>query len=121
VTFLGYDLAGTTVAPGQMVKLVTLWRVQRPVANSAIFVQLIGSDGRPWIQEDRLDVPGRYWQAGDHFLQLHQFALPLDTPPGDYPLYLGLYEQESGVRLPVVVDGTAAADFIEIGRLAVSR
>jgi 4-amino-4-deoxy-L-arabinose transferase-like glycosyltransferase len=120
-TFIGYYLASTTVAPGQMVKLVTLWQVQRPVADATIFVQLIGFDGRPWAQEDRLDVPSRYWQPGDYFLQLHQFVLPLDTPPGDYPLYLGLYERESGVRLPVLVNGTAAADFIEIGRLTVSR
>jgi hypothetical protein len=115
---LGYDLS-SAAAPGETIEIVTLWRAVRPFDDGVIFVQLIGGDGLPLAQEDRLDVPSRSWREGDHFLQLHQFAVPTGAPPGDYPLYLGLY-QRGGPRLPVIVDGAAVADFIHLQQLAIS-
>ena len=45
----------------------------------------------PVAQADRLDVPGYSWEPGDSFLQLHQFTLPADIGPGEYPVAVGVY------------------------------
>jgi hypothetical protein len=40
----------------------------------------------------------------------YAIALPGDTPPGEYPIEVGLYRAETGARLPVAINGQAAGD-----------
>jgi hypothetical protein len=107
--FLGYDLQTPTVSPGGEVVLATWWRAERPLPDAVLFTQLIGPDGRPIAQSDRLDVPGAGWQTGDQFIQLHQLTLPEATAVGQYPIIVGLYtcpatcpQQTAPQRLPIV-------------------
>ncbi|MCP4425854.1 MAG: glycosyltransferase family 39 protein [Chloroflexi bacterium] len=96
--FLGYDLlTTTTIRPGDTVQLATLWRVERPLDGAILFTHLLGPDGVPIAQADRLDAPGDLWRAGDWFIQLHEFAVPADTAVGDYPLVVGIYTCPGGV------------------------
>jgi hypothetical protein len=105
---LGYDLQTPVVAAGEMVTLVTLWRLQRPLPRAALFTHLLGADQEPIAQADRLGAPGESWHPGDLLLQLHQFAVPPGTPAGDYLLIAGVYTQPKGPRLPIA--GRAAGE-----------
>jgi len=41
-------------------------------------------------------------------------------PPGDYPIQIGVYDFDSGARLPVIVDGQRRpTDTYSLGRLTV--
>lgn len=119
--FLGYDLQTSSVTPGAQVTVATLWRVQRPVSDVRLFTHLLGSDGKPIAQADRLDVPGHAWRAGDLFIQLHQFQLPQSTAVGQYPLTVGLYTPADGRRLPVFVDGESNGDILHLNPLVVTQ
>jgi 4-amino-4-deoxy-L-arabinose transferase-like glycosyltransferase len=116
---LGYDLQTPTSNPGSEVRLATLWRVSEPLEDAVLFTQLLGQDGQPLAQADRLDVPGYYWQPGDVFIQLHRFTLPESMVPGEYPLIVGLYTRPDLIRQPVFVDGFAAADHVQLPPLFV--
>jgi hypothetical protein len=99
IALLGYDLQTPQLAPGETLRLVTHWAAREPLPDAVLFAHLLGANGVPVAQADRLAVPGYSWQPGDTFLQLHQFTLPADLAPGDYALAVGVYTQTDGKRL----------------------
>jgi len=111
VKLVGFDLIPEQASPGQQVSLVTMWQAQQPLEEAVLFTHLLGPDDVPLVQNDRLDVPGYSWAAGDVFLQLHQFTLPADLEPGVYPLAVGVYTLPDGLRLPLTSDAAGATLF----------
>jgi hypothetical protein len=77
-----------------------LWQVERPLDGAVIFTHLLGLDGIPIAQADRLDVPGESWQTGDWFIQLHEFVVAEGTETADYTLTTGIYTCPGGVPCP---------------------
>ncbi len=101
LALMGYDLQTPRLAPGQQLLVVTAWQTHGPLPEAVLFTHLLGPDGVPVAQADRLDVPSDSWQEGDTFLQLHHFTIPDDLPPGEYPLVVGVYTQPDGKRLSI--------------------
>ncbi len=47
-------------------------------------------------------------------------TLPVDLPPGEYPVNVGLYDFDSGQRLPVIVAGQRQpTDAFTVGQLQI--
>ncbi len=113
VEWLGYDLQTPAISPGGEVRLATLWRVQQPLDEAVIFTHLLGPAGLV-AQEDRLDAPSYFWVPGDVFIQLHRLFLPAGLPPGDYALSVGVYTRPDERRLPVLVNGAAVGDALQL-------
>lgn len=106
-------LRGATVAraPGQL--LVTpAWDVRaQPAADYVVFVHLLDSAGNTIARVDiapggGAGQPTSAWQPGQQIAVPLPLALP-DMPPGDYRITLGLYDAQTGQRLPFA-GGTAA-------------
>jgi 4-amino-4-deoxy-L-arabinose transferase-like glycosyltransferase len=114
IEFLGYDLQTPEIAPGGEVRLATVWRVNQPIEEGVLFTQLLGSNGTPIAQSDRLDVPSYYWVEGDVFVQLHRFHISESLEDGEYPLLVGLYKSADLQRLPVMVNGSVAGDHLRL-------
>jgi hypothetical protein len=108
VELLGYDLQTPTIAPGETATLVTLWRLQRPLPDAALFTHVLDAGEKIVAQADLLGAPGESWHSGDLLLQLHQFTIPPDTAAGEYRLVSGVYTQPGERRLPIA--GRAAGD-----------
>ena len=119
VVLLGYDLQPSPIVAGEKVQLVTLWQAKRPLEGAVLFAHVLGNDGIPIAQKDLLGVPGYAWQPGDLFLQLHEFTLPPETDPGQYPLAVGVYTQPDGERLQLSGAGLEG-DLFNITDLTVS-
>jgi 4-amino-4-deoxy-L-arabinose transferase-like glycosyltransferase len=104
--------------PGETVTVATLWEVTtaaRP--DLVLFLHLLGEDGRPAAQVDRLDVPSEQWRVGDRFVQLHEVVLP---QAGRYPVAVGVYPAADWrQRLPLMVEGAAAGDMLLLPALEV--
>lgn len=107
IVLLGYDLTAAEVRPGDTLSLVTAWRLEQPLPEASLFAHLVGS-GSPQAVADGLGAPGESWIAGDILLQWHTMRIPADTPPGTYPLAVGVYTQGDGQRL-VTVNGDSMA------------
>lgn len=110
IEMVGYDLSADTVAPGDTLTFRPYWRAtQTPQANYSMFVHLypagdptqviVQFDGAP-VTEARLPTT---WTDPDENLIGADVTLtvPPDTPPGDYTLAVGLYDFQTGARLPV--------------------
>ena len=111
---LGYDLQTATVQPGEPVHLATLWRVYQPLPEAVLFTHMLAPDGTLLAQADQLDVPGFAWQAGDTFVQLHEFKVPEATAAGSYPLSIGLYLRGTRQRLPISTNNEPIGDHLPL-------
>lgn len=115
IELLGYDVAAR-VAPDRTLRVALYWRALQPVpVNYKVFVHLLGSDGQLRAQDDSLPVGWTYpttrWQPGEFIRDEHLLALGPDTPRGDYRLFVGLYDAETGERPPVCDEaGNEVAD-----------
>ncbi|MBK8431471.1 MAG: glycosyltransferase family 39 protein [Chloroflexi bacterium] len=98
-----------------VLRLQTLWEVVGEgtgTAEQILFAQLLGADGVPIAQNDRLDVPSNQWQVGDLFWQMHVLLLPAGVHAADLPLIIGFYDAAEPLRRwEVVVGGRGAGDF----------
>ncbi len=119
--FLGHALAADHLPPGEEVHLVVYWRANGPVYEPLTsFAHLLGGPGTVLGQYDGFDVPAWYWEPDAVIAQVYRFSIPPDTPPGDYPLEVGLYNPQTMERIPVLsAAGEPLGDRLVLGTVAV--
>lgn len=109
IDLIGYDLAQTTVQPGQTFDLTAYWQAQQPVATAySALAQLVDQAGHLYAGQDNLHpggLPTADWQPWGFVRDSHAVRVPWGTPPGDYFLTTGLYDPATWQRLPVVAGG----------------
>ena len=124
---LGYDVRPSTLAAGETVELLTLWRVLDPAApvtqgsSLVLFTHAVDETNAVVGQEDRLDAPSWNWRAGDVIAQLHRFPLPGDLAPGQLWLAVGVYRRDDLARLPILEDGAVVGDHLRLLAVEVAR
>jgi hypothetical protein len=105
IALIGYDLTGEA-RPGEEIRLTLYWKAQRPLAiNYQVFVHLLGPDGLPVAQSDKLnpgEFPTRRWPPDRYVRDEHRLLLPADLAPGPYRLTTGLWVMDDGWRLPLL-------------------
>jgi hypothetical protein len=106
----GYELSRKTVAPGDLLNLTLFWRAATQVeGNNIVFVHLIDEQGQVVAQGD--GVPGggfrptTSWRRGEIIVDEHGIWLPPDLMPGQYNIWVGFYDPESGSRMLANVGG----------------
>lgn len=115
IALLGYDLTDETGLPitnnlqpisnHQTLNLKLYWQAETvPVADYTTFLHLRNADNETVIQKDQPPAQGRYptslWSAGEVIVD--EIRLPLaDIQPGEYTPVIGLYNFETGIRLPL--------------------
>ncbi|MGQ9627682.1 MAG: ArnT family glycosyltransferase [Anaerolineae bacterium] len=111
---LGYDLS-----TGQEEARLTLyWRALTEMQNSyTVFVHLLDDEGRVQAQRDSIPGGGQFpttgWMEGE--IIVDEYVIP--APPGKYLIEVGMYQAESGKRLPVI--GGEEEDRIILGEVEI--
>lgn len=100
IQLLGYDLQQDV---GRL-NLTLYWQaLARPDRPYTVFVHLLDEKGQLVAQADGMPQNGRLpatcWQSGEIVPDLHEIVLP--EAAGEYDLFVGLYNAQDGVRLPV--------------------
>ena len=117
IKLLGYSMSAPR--PGEGLDLTLFWEASEPLGEDAaalnVFTHVLDGSGQLVANHDGVPGNGRYpvssWLPGNTIVDAHVIQLPPDLPGGDYDIRVGLYDPESGERLPVVAgDGTAAPD-----------
>ena len=122
---LGARIVTPKVAPGGEVVVVTLWGVLDPAAlgpvdpskysrEAVLFTHMLGADGAVAAQDDRLDASAASWRAGDMLAQVHRLAVRPGTPPGAFPVRVGVYTLPSLSRLDVHGGDTVLIGSVEV-------
>jgi hypothetical protein len=111
-TLVGAELATTSVQPGASFTITLVWQARRSLAlDYTVFVHMISDlEGHLWAQSDqwpqRGNAPTSSWVPGQIIFDTHTLTLPPDAPLGQYTLVAGIYDAESGGRLPLYDQGT---------------
>ena len=109
-----------TSQPGQVLPVEFVWvPLQRPSTDYNVFLQLFAADGTLVAQHDGPPngsyTPTSAWPAGKEISDRHGMALPAELPAANYQLIGGMYDPNTGERLPV----DRGRDFVELGSVAV--
>jgi len=111
LAFLGYELTADRLRPGDELRLLTFWRVERPFEPPlTLFVHLLDAEGQVRGQRDGLSADPVGMESGDVFVQVHRFPVPPDAPPGEYQLEVGVYRPDTMHRWSVYEAANAVAD-----------
>lgn len=117
IALLGYTLDGLS--------LELVWQaLERPAADYTVFVHVLNQDGSCCVwQQDLMpqqgDYPTSLWLPEEVVVDRYVIELPGEVASGDYPIEVGLFIAESGVRLAVETSGAGGADFVYLRPLVV--
>jgi 4-amino-4-deoxy-L-arabinose transferase-like glycosyltransferase len=99
IALAGFDLAAE---PGAAVVTLEWAALARPGADYTVFVHVYDASGTLVAQADNppvaRDYPTSWWDPGERIRDVHRVAAALG--PGAYTVEIGLYDAESGERLP---------------------
>jgi 4-amino-4-deoxy-L-arabinose transferase-like glycosyltransferase len=117
IAFVGYTLEPRSLSGGETLTATLYWQVlAEPRHDYAIFAQVLDAEYRVWGSDDG---GGIAWTPGSVVTVTRRITLLPETPPGSYPLQVGLFHSETG-RLPVVApDGHYLEERVLLGPIAV--
>jgi hypothetical protein len=126
VEFLGYGLKTDRIAAGDTLHLTLYWRALAGMETSyKVFTHLLGEDGRVWGQKD--DFPGQGtlpttgWAEDEVIVDEYEITVDPEARTGDYQLEIGMYDPDSGARLPIFEKGEIQGDRILLEKIAVGK
>ncbi|MBK8798969.1 MAG: hypothetical protein IPM07_22805 [Anaerolineales bacterium] len=82
-------------------------------------------DGVMVAQKDALPVcdrePTTTWDVGELVVDVHDVTVAADAPPGVYPLFVSLYRETNGERLPIRQPTGELVDALQLGNLEIQE
>jgi hypothetical protein len=116
----GYELEPEAPAPGDDLVVWLSWsRLDRALDRDyTVFVHLLDEAGERVAQGDGVPgylgtLPTTLWQPGVRVLDRHVVSLPADLAEGQYSLWIGWYDPQSGERL-LLASGDDGLNLTEI-------
>jgi hypothetical protein len=111
----GVEVGETAVSANTTLPITLFWHVQGETDSSyLVFIHLIGSDGTIVAQNDAMPVQGSRpttsWRGGEVLVDAYQLAVGADVAAGEYQLWVGLYDPDTGIRPLTFIDGVPEAD-----------
>ncbi|MCS6846239.1 MAG: glycosyltransferase family 39 protein [Anaerolineae bacterium] len=88
-----------------------------------VFIHIGLPDGAPVAQHDSEPVAGYRptdgWAPGERIVDRRGAWIGPDVSPGVYGVFVGLYEPDTGARLPVTQNGAYLGDRLKIGEITI--
>lgn len=121
ITFLGYEQSwAPTYRPGDVVPVVTYWRVDGPLPSDLrLFTHVLGDPTNLVAQSDPISVLPDTLHPRDIFIQVTYIMLPRGIPGDRYTISIGAYEDNTGTRLPVFADDQPHGARLFLGQIEV--
>jgi hypothetical protein len=126
IALLGFNLSPKPYTVGRRIDVELIWQAtQKPMGDYTVFLHLLDAGGRLAGQGDSDPVgglrPTGSWRPNEVVIDPHTIWLSAGLLPGEYALYAGLYERESGERLAVTVDGATPPErWVRLGSVTIT-
>jgi hypothetical protein len=108
---IGYTLDRAEIAPGQTLLLTLRWQTSAPITNNyTVFAHVIGAlnpatQSPVWAQMDGEPAggsrPTTSWRVGETIEDRRGLRIPIDAPPGEYLIEVGMYDPATLARASV--------------------
>jgi uncharacterized membrane protein len=125
IALVGADLPAQGQA-GTVLPFTLHWRARSAINfDYTAFAHLLDSGGNKvaqldWQPHDRMGLlPTGAWPLGWPVIDAQALPLPATLPAGDYTLIVGLYNWESGSRLPAQGAATVGGDSVQLGSVKI--
>jgi hypothetical protein len=104
ITFVGYEPNMTkSFKAGDVVTAVTYWRVDGPLPpDMRLFTHVLSDPASIAAQTDILSVWPASLRPRDVFVQVTYVTLLASTPPGEYDMSVGVYQNSDKTRMAVL-------------------
>lgn len=127
ITLTSWEIGGGELRPGEALPLTLNWVASEPVPERyTVFVHLL--DNNELICGQRDSEPGggarvtTSWAPGETIVDRYAVPILLGTPPGEYRIEIGLYNSQTGQRLPIKDGkGESIGDRYLIGPVVIGR
>jgi serine/threonine-protein kinase len=115
IVLTAYEIPRLQYRPGEVMSVNFFWQaVSPPPDNYTLFIHLTTPQGGIVNQIDAAPQGGARptgsWSVGETIIDPYQLLIPPTTFPGDYQLRVGLYDRDTGVRVPIFETGRAEQD-----------
>jgi len=119
IRLLGSNDLPASVRRGEKLRVALFWRALVDVASRyRVFVHVADASGEVKAQRDGEPVgwtrPTDTWLEGEVVEDVYDVEIGANVPAGEYVVRVGLYEPQSGVRLPA-----GGLDHVDVGQLVV--
>jgi hypothetical protein len=109
---------------GEVLPIYAAWCVRQPIlGNMKVFVHVGKPDAPPVAQNDAEPCAGHCptstWQLGAIVIDHRAVWLKPGTPPGDYSIFIGIYDPQTGQRLRLTATSGGVDDRLEIGKITI--
>jgi hypothetical protein len=115
IDFQGWTLLDDGQPEYGQLSLILFWAAEAaPTRDYKVFAHLLDAQGQLVAQHDSMPArwhrPTTSWAPGEAIADQHRLELPGELPAGEYTLRVGMYDADSGERLPVTdAQGQAVA------------
>jgi hypothetical protein len=108
VSLIGYEVDEEVATPGGELRLTLFWRAEGTLEQDyTVFAHLLDATGQRVSGWDSPPLGGDYptsaWGAGEVIADEYIIPVPADAPPGKYAIAVGMYNADTGERLPVIL------------------
>jgi 4-amino-4-deoxy-L-arabinose transferase-like glycosyltransferase len=122
----GYTLLTPQVRAGDIVQIALYWRAQEAIQRRyKVFVHLLDAGGKVVGQHDAEPGGGARltttWEEGESVEDNYGVLVEPGTPPGRAEIEVGMYDLETGERLPVLEGGEAVDTRVLLGAVQIDR
>jgi hypothetical protein len=112
---LGYRLDKKEVRGGDVLTVYVYWLPEsRTDVPYTVFVHLFSSEVGSLTQRDTYPGQGNWattvWDVGRPFVDVYRLHIPADIPETQTKILIGLYDGQTGARLPVTGADAGAPD-----------
>jgi 4-amino-4-deoxy-L-arabinose transferase-like glycosyltransferase len=123
ISFLGYERTlDHPYAPGDVVPVITYWRVDGIVPTDlTLFTHALSDPTVIAVQRDIISVLPEQLANRDVFIQVTFLQLPFSMPEGTYRVSIGAYEDNTDVRLNVFDGEEPRGTRLFIGQFVVEK
>ncbi len=123
-----YEYNKAAFVPGDTIELTLYWKCRAAMDERyKVFVHLLDEQGQIQGQHDSEPgnggLPTNSWVKDEILTDIHEVPIKDAAPPGTYSFAVGMYDGETGERLPAY-DATGARlpdDRIILGKIAVEK
>ncbi|MDM8527529.1 glycosyltransferase family 39 protein [Anaerolineales bacterium HSG24] len=123
ISLLKYSLVDRTVTPADILQLQLIWQTGMPLAqNYTIFGQLLDNRNHLVGQRDASPkLPTTQWSVNELLTDTLGIFIEPGTPPGQHQLIIGLYDSQTGERLPILNEhGDMTTNFVELNDVTIA-
>jgi hypothetical protein len=112
IEFLSYSLDPTRLRPGDTAHLTLAMRAPVTLTHYVMPFARVGDRQYRWTTDSRSIPP---WRPGEVIVERYDVMMPFGTPPGEYPVQLGVADPSRGRDLALSSGGA----LVSLGKLTV--